>query len=194
MQTKAPNPISLLEESNTHPVIAAYFEISHLKQLYRQGWLQRGIPQEQCESVAEHSFGVAVLALMLAEVINPDLDPLKVFRMALIHDFGEIYAGDFTPGDKIPPGKKYHLERESISQVFGKLPRGDEYIQLWDEFEAGGTPEAQFIQQIDKLEMVLQASVYEHQGWDNLNEFFDCSRHRITSPEIKVLLESLKRK
>ncbi|MBL7161132.1 MAG: HD domain-containing protein [Anaerolineales bacterium] len=192
MQTKAPNPISLLDKADTLPIIAAYFEISHLKQLYRQGWLRRGIPTERCESVAEHSFGVAVLAFLLAETYFPDLDHLKVLRMALIHDFGEIYAGDFTPGDNIPPEEKNQLERESAQHVFGKLPQGAQYIQLWEEFESGKSPEAQFIQQVDKLEMVLQASVYEHQGWGGLDEFF-CAKEKISLPELQHLLESLVR-
>ncbi len=194
MRTKAPNPISLLENSETHPFIAAYFEISHLKQLYRQGWLNRGVSAENCESVAEHSFGVAVLAYFLAETYYPDLDAFKVLRMALIHDFGEIYAGDFTPGDKITPEEKNQLERQSVGRVFGKLPHGDAYLQLWDEFESGTSPEAQFVRQVDKLEMVLQASVYEHQGWDSLSEFFDCSRDNISLPELWNLFENLERK
>ena len=194
MQTKAPNPISLVNQSKTNPIIAAFFEISHLKQLYRQGWLKRGIPPERCESVAVHFFGMAVLALLLAEAYHPELDQLKVLRMALIHDIGEIYAGDFTPGDEITPEEKNQLERESVQHVFGKLPHGDEYIHLWEEFESGTSPEAQFIRQVDKLEMILQASIYEHQGWDTLDEFFDCNKLMITLPELQILLENLERK
>ncbi len=194
MRTKAPNPISLLDKSAQHPLIAAFFEFSHLKQLYRQGWLKRGIPPANCESVAEHSYGVAVLAFLLAEAYYPELDPLKVLRMALIHDFGEIYAGDFTPGDGIPLEKKNQLERESVQHVFGKLPQGDVFIQLWEEFESGTSPEAQFIRQVDKLEMVLQASIYEHQGWDGLDEFFDCSGLKISLPELRSLFKNLERK
>ncbi len=194
MQTKAPNPATLLENEKISPWLAAYFEINHLKHLYRQGWLQRGLPPERCESVAEHSFGVAVLACLLAEAYYPDLDILKVLRMALIHDFGEIYAGDFTPDDRITPGEKNQLERESVARIFSKLPQGDEYIQLWEEFESGTSPEAHFIQQVDKFEMVLQASVYEHLGLDTLDEFFDHAREIISTPELKHLLESLERK
>ncbi|MBL6981661.1 MAG: HD domain-containing protein, partial [Anaerolineales bacterium] len=171
-----------------------YFEISHLKQLYRQGWLQRGVSPDSCESVAEHTFGVALLAFLLADTHYPDLDALKVLRMALIHDFGEIYAGDITPGDNIQPEEKNQLERVSVEQVFGKLPGGNEYIQLWEEYESNTSPEAQFVRQVDKLEMLLQASIYEHQGWENLGEFFDCTNARITLPELTHLVECLERK
>ncbi len=194
MQTKAPNPITLIEETESHPFIAAYFEISHLKQLFRQGWLSRGVSTDNCESVAEHSFGVTILAFLLADSHYPDLDSIKVLRMALIHDFGEIYAGDIMPGDNIQPEEKNQLERQSVEQVFGKLPGGNEYIHLWEEYESGITPEAQFVRQIDKLEMILQASIYEHQGWENLAEFFDCSNAKITLPELTHLLENLERK
>ncbi len=78
-----------------------------------------------------------------------------------------------------------------MSRVFGKLPQGNEYIQLWEEFESGTSPEARFIKQVDKLEMVLQASIYERQGWDNLDEFFNCTKHKISSPKLQHLLENL---
>ncbi|WP_016879782.1 HD domain-containing protein, partial [Chlorogloeopsis fritschii] len=78
MHTKAPLPIALLEGKTTLPIIEAYFEFNHLKQLYRQGWLRHGIEPKYCESVAEHSFGVALLALFLADEYSLDLDKTKV--------------------------------------------------------------------------------------------------------------------
>ena len=194
MQIKAPNPITLIEKTESHPFIAAYFEISHLKQLYRQGWLQHGVSSHTCESVAEHTFGVAILAFLLADTHYPELDPLKVLRMALIHDFGEVYAGDITPADNIQPEEKNQLERQSVEKVFGKLPGRNEYIQLWEEYESDTSPEAQFVRQIDKLEMLLQASIYEHQGWENLDQFFDCTDAKVNLPELTQLLENLERK
>ncbi len=159
MKTKAPHPISSLQ-NNTYPIIRAYFEFVHLKQLYRQGWLARGIPAERCESVAEHTLGVAVTAMFLADSHFPELDSLKVLRMALIHDFGEVYAGDIIPGDAIAPEEKHQLEKDAVTQIFEGLPNGDVYLHLWEEFESGASPEARFVRQIDKLEMALQASVY----------------------------------
>ncbi|HYO58827.1 HD domain-containing protein [Archangium sp.] len=64
MQTKAAPPIALLQGRSTLALIEAYFELNHLKQLYRQGWLRVGLARERCESVAEHSFGVALLCLL----------------------------------------------------------------------------------------------------------------------------------
>ena len=80
--------------------------------------------------MAEHSLGVALLAWLLAEAHFPELDLCKVIRMALIHDFGEIYAGDITPDDDVSGEEKYHLEEVSIRRVFESLPSGVEYIAL----------------------------------------------------------------
>lgn len=94
-------------------IIEAYFEINHLKQLYRQGWLQRGVPPHLCESVAEHSFCVTLLSLFLADAYFPELDKSKVICMSLLHDIGEIYAGDLTPLDNVEAQVKQNLERQS---------------------------------------------------------------------------------
>ena len=191
IKTKAPNPISTLTRSNISPFIRCYFELNHLKQLYRQGWLLRGIPTEQCESVAEHSFGVALLAMILADSFFPELNIDKVVRMSLIHDFGEVYAGDIIPNNQISPAEKHKLEQDSITKIFTNLPNGKDYITLWEEFEFCSSPEAQFVRQIDKLEMALQASVYEHQVFENLREFFISAGSQISSPELHMILKEL---
>lgn len=191
MEVKAPSPTKLLEGVDVSPIIRAYFEFNQLKQLYRQGWLKRGVPKERCESVAEHSLGVAVLACWLAEAYYPQLDQSRVMRLALIHDFGEIYGGDIIPGDDISDEEKYRLEFESVERVFKRLPNGGEYIALWGEFEDGQTPEAQFVRQVDRLEMGLQASVYEHQGYENLGEFFGSAREALLDPNLIELLQEI---
>jgi putative hydrolase of HD superfamily len=192
MDSKASIPVSQLHVSPVAPLIEAYFEFNHLKQLYRQGWLQRGVPHARCESVAEHTFGVAVLALFLADAHFPELDALKVLRMALLHDFGEIYAGDITPADGIDRGEKRRLERQAMRQVLRKLPRGLDYIALWEEYERGESPEAQLVRQIDRLEMALQASVYEHQELAELSEFFISVEQALAAPALQTILHDLK--
>lgn len=197
MHIKAPIPTLAAPERPTRagripPIIEAYFEFCHLKQLYRQGWLQRGVPPERCESVAEHSFGVTLLAVLLAEAHFPDLDAEKVIRIALLHDLGEIYAGDLTPADNVDADEKHRRERVSVEKVLLKLPRGARYVALWEEYERQETPEAQFVRQIDRLEMALQASVYEHQQLADLGEFFTSAGEAVTLPELRAVLEALK--
>lgn len=191
MKLKGENPIQFLQGKEPPPVIAAYFEMAHLKQLYRQGWLRRGVPPERCESVAEHSFAMAVLVLWLAPQMNAAIDVNKALRMALIHDFGEIYAGDFIPADGVDPEEKRRLEADGVRRVFARLPDGQAYIDLWEEFEAGVSAEARFIRQIDRLEMGLQAAVYRHAGMPAMDEFLASARQALTDPGLLDLLNSL---
>jgi putative hydrolase of HD superfamily len=190
METKASAPGSLLAGQQVPAWIAAYYEINQLKQLYRQGWLQRGIPRSLCESVAEHSFSMALLALLLVDQVSPELDRQQVLFMALIHDLGEIYAGDFTPQDSVPSEEKHHLEARAIQQVFGGLPDGQRYIQLWQAYEQGESPEARFVKQVDRLEMALQASIYARRGFPEMQDFFESARAALEeTPMSQILAE-----
>ena len=96
MQTKAANPIDLVPQGTIPSFVTVYFEINHLKQLYRQGWLQAGILENRCESFASHSFGSAVLALFIADTFFPELDLCKVVRLILFHGL-LILTGHFLP-------------------------------------------------------------------------------------------------
>jgi putative hydrolase of HD superfamily len=192
VETKSEIPYMYLSGDNVPAIVRVYFEFNHLKNLFRQGWLKRGIPKQRCESVAEHTFGVVVLTYFLAEAYFPELDADRVIRMALLHDFGEIYAGDITPQDQIKSDEKHQRERQAVERVFGDLPGGESFLDLWDEFEAGVSPEARFVHQIDRLEMALQASVYEHSGYPNLQEFFDTSDQAISEPRLRQILEAVR--
>jgi putative hydrolase of HD superfamily len=163
MQQKAPLPLPLLAGQPVSPLIEVYFEIVQLKQLYRQGWLRQGVPPERCESVAEHSFGVAMLAMFIAGAWFPELDGAKVLRLALLHDLGEVYAGDIVPDAGIDRAEKTRREQAAVSVVLGKLPGGERWLELWNEYEEQDTPVARFVRQMDRLEMALQATVYQRQ-------------------------------
>jgi putative hydrolase of HD superfamily len=192
MQVKGNLPLEYVQTKDLSAMVKVYFEFNHLKQLYRQGWLRRGVPPERCESVAEHSFGVAVLALFLADAHRPDLDRDKLLCMALLHDFGEIYAGDLIPTDAIDPAEKHRREARSANQVFGKLTNGPSYVAAWQEYEAGESAEACFIRQIDRLEMALQASVYQHQGLVDPSEFFNSAGQALSdAPQLRELVEQV---
>ncbi|NCA82780.1 MAG: HD domain-containing protein [Opitutae bacterium] len=193
METKRAHTIRNLAGKNALPIIEVFFEFNHLKALYRQGWLRHGIPKEQCETVAEHSLGVALLALFLADAQFPELDKGRLILMGLLHDFGEIYAGDIIPG-KMSLADKHVLERESVERVFSKLAKGKDYLAVWEEFEEGKTPEARLMKEIDRLEMGLQASVYEqdHVG-DDLSAFFDSTDQALTTPQLREILAALRK-
>ena len=192
MQTKASNPITLLKDKHTLPLVEAYFEFNQLKQLYRQGWLRRGVPVLQCETVAEHTFSMALLAMLIADAYLPQLDLLKVLRLVLLHDLGEIYTGDIVPADRIDAREKYRLEREAVVQVLAKLAHGSTYIDLWQEYEDGASSEARFVKQMDRFEMALQASVYEQRGLINGAEFYQSAEAILAEPELRAVLDVLR--
>lgn len=191
MQEKASIPVALLDKSNSTPLIEAWYEIVQLKQLFRQGWLQRGIGPESCETVAEHTFGNAMLCLLVLPQF-PELDQLAVLKMALIHDVGEAYIGDFTPLDDIPVEKKKAMEADALRKIFSKLDQGEELIALWQQYEAQETPEAQLVKQIDRLEFAFQASVYEHQGKVDGSEFYEKVEEQLSSDVLKQQLAVLR--
>ncbi|XXF77141.1 HD domain-containing protein [Myxococcaceae bacterium GXIMD 01537] len=191
MQTKAAPPIGLLQDRRTLPLVTLYFEFNQLKQLYRQGWLRVGVPRERCESVAEHSFGVALLCLFLADTYFPEADAAKVVRLALLHDLGEARVGDLTPHDGVAVEDKHARERRAVEQLLGGLPRGAEYVALWEEYERGGSFEARLVRQVDRLEMGLQALVYEHQGFGDLSQFFQSVERALEAPPLRAVLAEL---
>jgi putative hydrolases of HD superfamily len=191
MKAKASLPLSALAGSNPSPLLEAYFEINHLKHLYRQGWLRRGLPAERCESVAEHVFGMAMLAWWLVDDSYPDLDRDKVIRLVLVHEIGEVYTGDIIPSDNIPQVEKHRLERKAIEQVVGKLAHGEAYINLWEEYEHNDTPEARLVHQIDRLEMVFQASVYERYNLGDMSEFFASGNQGVQDEKLREILREL---
>lgn len=193
MEVKSSLPAELVRSKSLSALVEIYFEIVHLKQLFRQGWLRRGVPKANCESVAEHSFGVALLALLTAEAHFPHLDSQKVVAMALLHNLGEVYAGDFTPADGITPEDKQRLERQSIEQTLLKLSGGSKYVALWEEHDQGTTAEARFVRELDRLEMSLQASVYQQQSLLDPTEFFSSTRSVLASPIFKDVLQELEK-
>ena len=165
------------ESSQAEGPLRAYLRVLALKRLYRQGWLKRGLSEAACESVADHSFGTAILALFLAgrppyETANRD----KAVMMALAHELCEVYAGDLTPDDGLGPAEKRKLERDSLLGVLEGLPDGGRLLGLWEEFEEGTSPEARLVKQLDRLEMGIQAAVYRAEGAPGMEEFLESAR------------------
>jgi putative hydrolases of HD superfamily len=164
--------------------LTAWFEVLHLKQVFRKGWLERGLPPARCESVAEHSFGNAMLCLLLAQQ-QPNLNVEKILRMALVHDLGEVYVGDLTPTDAVAPAEKYALEKQAVLKILSDLPAGETLLANWEEYEAQVTPEAQFVKQVDRLEFALQAAQYQQADLITADDLLGKVGHQLA--EAKVL-------
>ncbi len=142
-------------------------EVNRLKQIKRTGWVERGV--ENAESVADHSFMVALQALVLGAERGLNME--KLLKMAIIHDIVESRAGDLITKEKWPEcgtvteDEKHAIERaamEKLAKPLGKL--GEEIMELWLGFEEGKTNEAIFMNSIDRLEVILQALEYKKLG------------------------------
>ena len=147
-------------------------EALKLKSLPRTGWLRAGI--ENPESVAAHSWGVAWLSLVLCP---PNLDRGRVLEMAIIHDLAEVRVGDITPHDSVSRDDKHRMEDEAMNDLLEVMCHRDELKSIWDECEAGKTKEADFVKQMDKLDMALQAQEY-----GGLEEFIDSALEVLINP------------
>jgi putative hydrolase of HD superfamily len=134
--------------------------------------------------------------LMLAMLVNDlycmNFDLERVFRISLIHDLGEIDTGDLTPDHGIAKEEKSRLERQSVERIFRNLPTKDRYLELWDDYENQVSLEASFVREIDKLEMALQASIYEVLNLGNLSVFFESAGEVVEHPELKKILDEIK--
>ncbi len=189
MQRKHP-PFADADLEALPPLVRAYVQAMQLKPLYRQGWLRRGIAPEMCESVAEHTFGVAMLALFLLPLF-PHLDAATVLQMALLHDLGEAIAGDFTPQDSISPNEKHRRERDGVRAIVADVPNGETLLALWERYERNDSPEARFVRQLDRLEMAWQAFVYERLLALDLGEFFQSAATCIEDESLCALLDAV---
>ena len=153
-----------------------------LKNVQRAGWRIRGI--RDCESVADHTCGTAVVCMLLCDILRArgqDLDAERVLRLALLHDWGEAVIGDIPqPADSLlEPGRKAEIEEAAVQGLTRPLGSvGAEYLELWREYESAATPEARLVRAADKLEMLMQAAEYEHVGYRCLGDFWEKRRSR----------------
>lgn len=137
-----------------------YNEIYKLKQELRRGWLEINVHENnRVESDAEHIFSCCMLALEIMEKEKLNLDKLKVLKMILYHELGEIDYGDHTPQEKISKQEKHEKEKACIKRI-SKECKNPEILKLWLEFEERKTPEAIFAYEMDKLDAIVQSKVY----------------------------------
>eukprot|EP00929_Paragymnodinium_shiwhaense_P021440 TRINITY_DN13984_c0_g1_i1.p1 TRINITY_DN13984_c0_g1~~TRINITY_DN13984_c0_g1_i1.p1 ORF type:complete len:243 (-),score=71.93 TRINITY_DN13984_c0_g1_i1:302-964(-) len=147
-----------------------------LKATKRTGWVRRGV--QGAESVADHSFRLAMMAMALGKEAKVDVG--KAVQMGLVHDLAESIVGDLVVDgeqktrDKITREEKEKLEREAMKKICSLAGGvGEQILALWEEFEAGESPEALFVKDLDKLEMIAQARHYEKEQPEvDLSDFY----------------------
>jgi putative hydrolase of HD superfamily len=130
-------------------------EMDKLTQVVRRNYLSGG---ERRENTAEHSWHVALQAIVFAEYANEPVDVDRVVRMLLIHDVVEIQAGDTYIYDGGDPAEQEAKEAQAAAALFGLLPadQAEAFQSLWREFEHNTTPEARFAKALDRFLPVLQ--------------------------------------
>ena len=155
--------------SKEQNVINYYVICNRLKNVIRTGWKDWNVQRARIESVAEHIFGVQMLALAMKSEYQYDVDILKVIFMLAVHELGETIIGDLTQF-QISKEEKEKLEHEAVHKILGNLLDGKQIEELFLEFDSHNTKEAMFAYQCDKLECDLQCKLYDEEGCVDLNK------------------------
>lgn len=153
-------------------------QIAFIKEIDKLKYIQRKTKlfnSDRCENDAEHSWHLALMAIVLAEHTNEPIDILKVVKMVLIHDVVEIDAGDIFMYDTAKNHSNTDEERIAANRIFGLLPekQAQEFISIWEEFEAGQTSEAKFAKSMDRLEPLLQNTSNNGGTWKEFGVKYD---------------------
>lgn len=172
--------------SKEQNVINYYVVCNKLKNIIRTGWKDWSVQRERLESVAEHIYGVQMLAIAMKSEYQYDIDIMKVIFMLAIHELGETVIGDLTQF-QISKEEKEKMEHEAVSKILNGILDGKEIEKLFLEFDAHETPEAKFAYQCDKLECDLQSKLYDEEGCVNLNN--QEGNKTMNNPVVKELLD-----
>jgi putative hydrolase of HD superfamily len=149
--------------------IAFLVEVDKLKEVYRRSVL---MDKSRHENDAEHSWHLAMMALILSDYANEkNISLLHVVKMLLIHDIVEIDAGDTFCYDEKGYEDKAEREQKAADRIFGMLPeeQANEIHALWREFEKRETPEARFAAALDRLQPLLHNYFTEGYSWKKNN-------------------------
>ena len=124
-----------------------------LKDTLRSGFTSNG----RTESVADHTWRLTLLAMSLFDLL-PEVDPLRLLKICILHDLGEAVHGDIPAPLQDPTKPKAHDERKDFRGLIRGLPEEmqSEYLTLWDEYENASSHEGQVAKALDKLETILQ--------------------------------------
>ncbi|WP_316823889.1 HD domain-containing protein [Pedobacter miscanthi] len=157
-----------MDSDNLLKQVAFIKEIDKLKYIQRKTKL---FNSDRPENDAEHSWHLAMMAIILAEHSNKPIDVLKVLKMVLIHDIVEIDAGDTFIYDTSKSHTNTEEELIAAKRIFGILPaeQANEFIAIWEEFEEGITEEARFARAMDRFEPLLQNASNKGGTWAEYN-------------------------
>jgi putative hydrolase of HD superfamily len=142
-----------MELSETDRVLEFLRSAEKLKNVTRSAWTSAGTP----ESVAEHTWRLCLMALVLSERVGP-VDVGKLLKMCIVHDLGEAISGDVPAIHQNPAAPKSDAERRDLLLLVQPLPADirAEIVALWDEYERAESAEAKIAKALDKLETIMQ--------------------------------------
>jgi putative hydrolases of HD superfamily len=160
-------------------MISVLLELQRLKRLDRTGWVLRGLPPG-AESVASHSYGVALTAMLLADEAaarGAEVNVERVVRLALLHDLQETRTGDLprTVAEYYGAEVRRHAERAAFDDVMRPLGArlAAAYAELHEDYEARASTEARLVKAADIIDLLAQALVFERAGARGLEEFWE---------------------
>ena len=163
----------------------------NLKNISRQGWMDK-LCLKHPESVADHSYSMAIMGMIISDLENYDFE--KILKMILLHDLAESKIGDFTP-NQISKENKIKIENNAYDEIINTLPEAIklQYGKIWEEYQKHESPESKIVHQIDKLEMALQAKMYQKEGSpkEAIESFFKSAENEITHPKLKELFNQI---
>ena len=148
-----------------------------VKNIARTGWMMRGVPPSDSETVSSHSFEVAFLSMLLADrlmSIGVNVDVSKVLRSALLHDLAESVIGDIVRAVKESIGSSQQLEERAIREL-----GMDNYIDIYQELLEGRSLEAILIRVCDDLATLLQGLRYLSKGYTSVIDIVESTKQRI---------------
>jgi putative hydrolase of HD superfamily len=171
-------------------------EVDKVKQIFRLTYL---LDASRRENDAEHSWELALMAMVLSQYAPQGLDVSRVIRMVLLHDVVEIDPGDVSVYDLQARKDKQAEEQACARRVFGLLPedQGRDLRALWEEFEARRSPEARFAKALDRLQPLLHNYLTRGKAWQEhgtkLSDVLGVNRETISqgSPPLWAFAESM---
>ena len=149
-------------------------QVDFIKEIDKLKYIQRRTKlfnSDRRENDAEHSWHLAMMTIVLAQHADQPIDVLKVLKMVLIHDIVEIDAGDTFIYDATKSHTNTDAELIAAKRIFGLLPakQAEEFIAIWEEFEAGITDDAKFARSMDRFEPLLQNTSNDGGTWKEFN-------------------------
>jgi putative hydrolase of HD superfamily len=168
-----------------------FFQIcGQLKVTKRTGWVNNRVAGP--ESVSDHMYRMALMSFVATE---QPLDKDKCIKLALAHDLAEALVGDIVASGPEASAEKHRLENEAMLSILSTLNNsrvGHELVALWREYEEQRTPEAQFVKDLDKLEMLVSAFEYERAQGLRLDSFWDSTVGKIRHPRAAAVESELR--